>query len=249
MTTLSNLTAGTDVDGNTTATTASITLTANRLALLGVINWETFLSTTPATPTCSGWAQVATNLFDDNGAGRARLTVFRRMGGSNSTGTHTIDCGATNQAVLRWSIDETDADVDTGGTNGSGAVVQSATGASSASASVSATLAAFGSASNATYGCFGFVGDAGTTALDLTVGTGFTQLAEQVAGGNTFDAGLLTQYRTDNDTSVDATVNTTSIANGAIAIEIAAAPAGDPEGKLVGGKLTGGGLLIRGVLV
>jgi hypothetical protein len=209
----SNLTSGSGTAASSTAT-SSITLTANRLALISV---STSCNATPANaPTCSGWTQVSTLLFKDSGGDRCRVTVLRRLAGSDSTGTLTIDFASQNQDQIRYSIDQSDAAVDTTGTNGSGAIVQSVT-ASGLSTSPAATLAAFSSADNGTFGAMGAAYGPG----NATVGSGFTQLAEVVFGN--FDAtSVYTEYRIDNDTTVDA-----SIANstewGVVALEIKAA--------------------------
>jgi hypothetical protein len=151
----------------------------------------------------------------------SRITVLRRMPGSNETGAHTIDFGGVSQAETRWSIDQSDANVSTSGSNGSGAVVQSATGTAATATTVSATLGAFASANNGTFGAFGGFGG---TATAWTPGTGFTELSDG-AGGGANDVRIHTSYRSDNDTTVDATINVTTDYLGAIGIEVAAASA------------------------
>lgn len=216
-----NLTSGSDTDGNSTCTTASVTLTSNRLHLLSVTQFESTGSASNA-PTCTGWTQVATHEFyTAAGVLFARQTVLRRLG-AGETGTHTIDFASQNQTEVRWAIDQSDANVDTTGTNGSGAIVQTANGTASAAASVSATLAAFGSTDNGTFGSVGAYGGGMST---WTQGTGFTKLAD-APGGFSTDISLLTEYRTDNDTSVDASMSSSVDAAGLIAIEIKAAATG-----------------------
>lgn len=217
-----NLTSGDDTDGNSTATTSSVTLTANRLHLLTVSSQQ-FNGSPAETPTCTGWTQVVTFVYYNAGGTNipsSRLTILRRMPSSNETGTHTIDFNTVNQTEVVYSIDQSDANVETGGTNGSAAIVQSATGSGNSTA-LSATLAAFGNANNGTFGA-GTIYTSGMTTW--TVGTGFTALAN-LAGGFTTDLSLLTEYRTDNDTSVDATASGAGDW-GMIALEIAAAGGG-----------------------
>lgn len=216
-----NLTSGDDTDGNSTATSASITLTANRLHLLTVSSNQ-FNGSVAETPTCTGWTQVATFVYYAGGSNLPsnRLTILRRMPGSDETGTHTIDFNSVNQNEVMYSIDQSDANVETGGTNGSAAIVQSVTNSGNGTA-LSATLAAFGDADNGTFGA-GTIYTSGMT--PWTVGTGFTALTN-IAGGFTTDLSLLTEYRTDNDTSVDATASGAGDW-GMIALEIAAAGGG-----------------------
>ena len=230
MTTFASLTRG-SATAVTSQATASITTTANQLALLFVVSRETFNFAVCATPTCTGWTQVATLEYDVDGGGRERVTLLRRLSGSSSTGTHTISFGATSQAVLRWSITETDTDVDTGGTNGSAAIVQSVTNSGGTVTALTVTLAAFGSTSNATWGGFGFGGDGASGTIALTVGSGFTSL-DNISGTGILDAALLVEYKTTNDTTVDATDSITAVWCGGIAVEVKAAAAGGASGTL-----------------
>lgn len=214
-----NLTSGSDTDGNSSATTASVTITSNRLALLSVVQFEAN-GADSVSPTCSGWTEVHSVQFYSASVLRARLTVLRQLG-SGGTGTHTINFSAS-QAEVRWSIDQSDANVDTGGTNGSAAVIQATSNSATSTTSVSTTLAAFGSTNNGTFGSMGTYGGGVST---MTVGTGFTALANNPGGFST-DTSQLTEYRTDNDTTVDGSVDTSVDALGIIGIEVKAAAGG-----------------------
>lgn len=219
-----NLTFGSDTDGNASATTASVTLLANRLHLLTVTSFESDGSTSEI-PTCTGWELVETNeYFTSAGVLYFRVTVLRRMPGSDTTAAQTIDFNSVSQVEVNWSIDQSDANVDTTGTNGSGAIVQTAENSATSTTTITATLGAFGSTDNGTFGAAAYYGG-GMTAW--TEGAGFTALAE-IASGFSADTGVLTQYRIDNDTSVDVTVNTTVDGIGIIALEIKAASGGSP---------------------
>jgi hypothetical protein len=116
----------------TTHTTASTTPAANTLQLLTVANG--ILSGTASTPTVSGngltWVQVATLLIGTT----RRLTLFRAMGASPSAGALTISYAGQSQLSAVWSLSQL-ANVDTSGTNGSGAVVASNTGTGTGTAS------------------------------------------------------------------------------------------------------------------
>lgn len=218
--TFANLTSGSATSVTTSTDTASVTITTGRLALLVVVNRQTnFL--TPTAPTSTGWTQIATVVYDDDTLNRERLTLFRRMEGSDLTQAHTIAFAAETQAIVRWSIEEATG-VDTGGTNGADAVVQSATGSASAATTVSVTLAAFSGASNATFACFGLGGDGASGTPTLTAGSGFTALTDL----SNVDATLYTERRVDNDTTADVSSTLTHGWLGGIAIEVKAAAGG-----------------------
>lgn len=219
--TITSLTKGTDTDGNSTSTTASTTLTANCVVYLRV-NSRTGISTDPNQPTATStgatWVAVNSVVYDTTSSSRKRLTVLRTMVGSNQTGTISIDFGGQNQTDVEWSVETTDATVDTSGTNGSGATVQSVTATDADGGTITATLAAFGSTNNATYGAFG--NDSGTGTM--TAGSGFAALG--INAGAVLNGGM--EWKNSNDTTVDATFDSVAGAtSGAIAIEVKAAAA------------------------
>ena len=150
-----------------------------------------------------------------------RLTVYRAMGASPSTGTIVITfANALNGC--NWSVLDVSG-VDTTGTNGSGAIVQAVTGSNaSAGTSLSITLAAFGSASNATFGTF-----ATDISGNITPGTGFTEIGEASTASPVLT--INSQYQLANDTTVDASF--ASARAGGIAIEI-------KDGGVAGANLT-----------
>lgn len=212
------LTSGLADNAATSYATASVTPTANRLVLVAVHSANQ--NETPGTPTLSGngltYVQVATVLFDTIAAPDGRLTLFRAMGAAPSAGAITISFTA-NQDGANWSVVECSG-TDTGGTNGSAAVVQSATNRTNSASSLTVTLAAFGSTDNATYGAFAI----GATQA-LVQGTGFTEIHE-VQSSDTPARSTMTEWRNDNDTSVDGSWASLNTAAG-IAIEIKAAAA------------------------
>ncbi len=199
-----NLTSGIGSDG-TSVVTASIAPGANRL-VLAFIHQSRIGGGTPTTPTISGggltWVQVITRQTSADTA--HRITLWRGLSASPGSGTVTFSF-SENSAELSYHIDEFDA-VDTSGTNGSGAVVQSVGNDQGSGATLTMTLAAFGSTDNATYGV---CKDSGTS-----VGGGFTSLS------NT--ANSRSEWRADNDTTVD--FGTSGFAAG-FGVEIKAAPA------------------------
>lgn len=201
--------------GGTSQVTGSVTLTSGRLHLMTVVNTQGSLGPDATTPTCTGWTQITTLNYFNDAVDANRVTVFRRAG-DGSSGTHTIDFGSATQGDVLWSIEQCNADADATGTNGSNGIVQIITNTGN-STTPSATLGAFGSASNATHGAFGLTVGSNT----IAPGTGFTELGSQNEGAP-FQCTLFTEYRSDNDTSVDATAGGAA-AWGVIALEIKAA--------------------------
>lgn len=215
-----NLTAGSDVDGGSASTTASVSPTANNLILLTVAS-RTGITANPNQPTATGngltWVVVNTVIYDASSSSRRRITVFRALGASPSAGAISISFGGQNQTDIGWSVDSFSSD--TSGTNGSGAIVQSTTNKdeTGTATSLTVTLAAFGNAGNATFGGFG-ISDSGVT---KTAGSGFTKLGDGDAGGANGLAAI-TEFKNSNDTSVDMSFDAGTICGG-IAIEIKAA--------------------------
>jgi hypothetical protein len=220
------LTSGSsEVDGTSFAT-ASVTPTADRLVLLAVAHQRDGSADPSALSSVTGngltWVQVATVLYDTAGASHGRLSLWRTLGASPSAGAITMNAPETQIGAV-WSVVEFSG-ADTTGTNGSGAIVQSVTNLGSAVTSLTVTLAAFGSVDNATYGTFG----ANSALSTWTVGSGFTQL--HVVANAAEGPSLLSEFRVDNDTSVDATRPGGASGDvGGIAVEIQAAVAA-PEG-------------------
>ena len=135
--------------------------------------------------------------------------------GTPSAGAITFDFGGQSQSGAAWSIVEY-AGVDTGGTNGSAAVVQSVAAGTGANAtSQTITLAAFSNASNATVGFFGIPLN---TAAQPTAGSGFTQTGQR--NQSTPNLSIGSEFRNSNDTSVDMNAGAASIPWAGIAAEL-----------------------------
>lgn len=216
------LASGADEDTSSSATSAPISPSGNALVVCDVLNLNNDFSSPPNTPTVSGngltWVQVATVTYADYGSGDLlRLTRFRAMGASPSSGAVTITCSAA-QGLIAYSIYEITG-VDTSGTNGSGAVVQTATDETALATALTVSLAAFGSPNNMAIGAFGYGADTGS----LTAGSGFTTIHDVAAAGGDV---VFTEYRL-NDTTVDIT-HTDIQALGGIASEIKAAGKAPP---------------------
>lgn len=217
--TVTALTSGKNETDLTSYATSSINPTANRLvlALVGAF------AGTQVTPTASGggmttWTQVASRI---DGSSRV-LTLFRALQASPGSGALTFSFGATTQNWCLWSVFEIDG-VDITGSNGANAIVQAVMDIVEPGTSLTVTLAAFGDAGNGTVGGF-FCTDPGAPDVAFLVGSGFTKIHSFRTPGADSDTGMLTEYRVDNDTTVDASFSN-SDAQG-IALEIKAASGG-----------------------
>lgn len=150
-----NLTAGSDPNNLSVYTTDSISPTKKRLILAAVAQQDSIESGPPTLSGCNlTWVQVDTIIYNTSG-GSERLILFRAMGLDPVPGPVTIT-GSSAYSGCSWVIDELDV-VDTDGTNGSAAVVQSAKNSAAGVATatpLTVTLAAFSSAENRTYSVF-----------------------------------------------------------------------------------------------
>lgn len=225
--TVTNLTAGGSNTGATSYATASITPGTNDL-ILAAVQTRTGITANPTQPTASGcgltWVVIASVVYDDTSSSRKRLTLFRALG-TPSSGAITFDEAGQSQTHASWVVDQVTG-MDTSGTNGSGAIVQSATNFNDTGANtgktLTVTLGAFGSGSNITYGVFADDGSG------MTVGSGFTQAGSGTsAGGNT-----MSEYELSNNTSVLINDAATTSELGGIAIEIKAASVVTPTNGL-----------------
>lgn len=203
-----------DTAGNTVYNTASIAPTANRLVLATIAHSA---GGTQPVPSLSGggmttWTQV--NTVEINGF--VRVSVFRALQASPSSGALTITFSSA-QDRCGWSINEF-AGIDITGANGANAIAQSAVAAVTGSGTtVSATLGAFANPNNATFG--GCVVQSNPERT-IAPGTGFAELAEWDAAAGNFIA-IETEFRNDNDTSVDITASGSANHLGIVGIEIA----------------------------
>lgn len=230
--TATNLIENQTSSAGTGFTTASISPGSNKLILLSV-NIRNGSSTEPTVSSISGngltWVLVNSIYYDTAGSSRKKHFLYRAMGASPSAGAITFTAGQSNTHYT-WVVDEIDG-IDTGGTNGSSAVVQSTTNKEDGGngGELTVTLAAFSNAGNATYGSFG-----DDTEAAATVGSGFSEVG-RVDSTATIH-GILTEFKTANDTSVDVTYTAgTGISTGGIAVEIKASVASTSVKDLIGG--------------
>jgi hypothetical protein len=213
--TATELTTGGSSSNLAAYSTASITPAANTLILAWVTNSK---ASAPDTPTLAGngltWVQVETVTWRTIAAPAKRTTLFRAMGASPTSGGITISFGA-NQTGCAWSVIQF-GNVDTSGTDGSGAVVQAVTGRAdgAGAAGLTITLAALADAWNATAGGFS---NAVNDVNSISAGTGYTAFTGAAYG---FPAtSLRAEWRATGSTTVNVTQSQISDIAG-IAVEI-----------------------------
>jgi hypothetical protein len=217
----SNVTSGGSGTDAASYTTASITPASNALLLITIEN--DLSATSPTVPTVTGcsltWVQVSTCYYDQSGT-HYRVTMLRALGASPTSGTLTIDFGGTTQGGCGWVVDQF-TNTDTTGTNGSGAIVQSAKSAEPMSASSTTVTATLGSA--ITSGNAAYTAAAWEANETGSVESGWTAIG--AAGHAGPSTSIKTSWRNDNvDNS--GTINwTTSALGGGITVEIKAGAA------------------------
>lgn len=175
------------------------------------------------------WTLLGSVDYDPAGStDRATLSLFSAIG-TPTAGDITVTYAGKTLVMLEWILDEFDG-VDPA------PIVQSNTAVGNG-LSQSVTLAAFADAvNNAAYGCHAHQAGEATAP-----GTGFTTLANPLGGDGTgANSSTISEWRLGEDTSVDFSW-ATSRRCGAVAVEIAAAAAGEVhEGSVA---LAGAGAL------
>lgn len=194
-------------------TTASVTPSSDNLVLVAVIS---VLNSALSTPTLTGngltYVQIGSPVdFGAIATPEYRFSLFRALGASPSAGAITITHSLSMFGCL-WTVSQFSG-IDTGGTNGSAAIVQSATNRADTATSLTATLAAFADAANGCYGAFGLAVN-----NSVSQGAGFTALDNFGIGTL---ARLSAQWRVDNDTTVDASFASSNVAGFAVEIKAA----------------------------
>ncbi|HEB27141.1 MAG TPA: hypothetical protein ENI05_05120 [Porticoccus sp.] len=169
------LESGFNTTDGTVFTTASFTPSANKLVLVYISARPAGRSET-ASLSGNGLTWVLVEGEQDTEGGMRYSALWRAMGASPSAGQLTITFTASMRNAT-WEISEFD-NVDTSGTNGSGAIVQAVKNAASSVTSISPTLSSFGDATNnATY-----MGATHRIDEAQNVEAGFTELSEQQTG-------------------------------------------------------------------
>lgn len=216
-----NLIANNSIVPGSSIATASASPASNKLDIFAIAS-RTSLTVDPNQPTLTGcgltWVAIDTIVYDNTSSSRRRLTIFRSLGASPSSGALTADFGGQIQTHFNWSLDEFSG-INISGTNGSGAV--SATNfahnfdGSETVSTLSVGLSSFASVNNGTYGSFASGGG-----VTYTPGSGFTQLGQTNSSDLNLD--LISEWKSTNDTGVDITGSSTAEIGG-IAFEIIAA--------------------------
>jgi hypothetical protein len=211
MVSATNLTSNTGSSASS-FNTASISPASNALILVSV---RSNVGSTVTTPTVSGASMTWVQITATQVAGAADIIyLFRGLSASPGSGALTIDFSGQSQDQTHWIVDQLTG-VDTGGTNGSGAIVQSNVNSVSSTTTISVTLSAFGSTSNATYGTIGR-----NAATAVTAGGSFTQLAQNA----TNQRAIQSEWAASPQTTVNWTTGSNTDSFGAIAAEIKARP-------------------------
>lgn len=198
--TVNHLTAGGSTTNTNSYATASITPGANRLVLAVVSTKSPDAPTVTLTGNGLTWVEVASI---STGGTVAQVQVFRAMGASPSAGAITISDSVSVNGCA-WHIVEFDG-VDTGGTNGSAAVVQSKTGNGNAGSGSVTLDNAFGSADNATYGGVHHAANEG-----ITAGSGFSVVGATFGGHTNPANSAAAEWQAGNDSTIDASWSTSS---------------------------------------
>jgi len=214
------VTSGTVGTFNPSTTTASVTPGANKLQLIMVRGARSAID--PQTPTLTGngltWVSVVTVGYFTSGSPIRRIWIFRALGASPTTGAVTITVAAPGWGGASWSWVEFDG-IDTSGTNGSGAIVQSGSLASTGVSSFAVALAALADPANALFGGYG----RSNNTDDFTPGTNFL-LAHNVSDATNGRIG--TEYAIPGETDGDVDGSWSGNATfGALGVEIKVAPA------------------------
>lgn len=174
-----HLTTGSNSAGSTTYATDSIAPNPSRLIVAAVMVSSAAPTPTVAVTGCGvTWVPVASNATGTQPIHGRTIHLFRAMG-SPTAGALTITADSALTAAL-WQVIEVSG-VDTSGTSGSGAVVQSVTHRSDG-VDVTSDTKAFGSpitAGNATYAAIGLH----SVQEALTAGAGWTTVAQTTVAG------------------------------------------------------------------
>jgi hypothetical protein len=202
------ITSGTNTTDATTFATASVTLKARPgvMYALSVVNTHGSGANTVTAATTGAALSFTSRDTTQFNSSLSRVTLLTAVPTADVTDTITITIGSAQTATACiWSLIAF-TNVDTTTNHG---IVQTALGTGSSTTPL-ATLAAFGSANNASFGAHG------TAQSSATPGTNFIEVHDVQVG--TPQCGLETEYYSANDTTVDATI--TSAAWGSIAAEI-----------------------------
>lgn len=171
------LTNDIDTVDRTSYTTGSFAITGNQLVLMSVTGAVSAGTVNTPTITGHGATWVLVTSTDKAGDTTRKYFLFRTMLGSDSAAaTCSISFGAQTNIRCSWAVMQW-ANVDTSGTNGSGAIVQSAVNSQAPQAALTVTLSAFANSDNRPYAVFAYLENSNT----ITPEAGWTELFEQTS--------------------------------------------------------------------
>lgn len=229
-----SLTSGSDGTNGTSYATASVTVAADRLALVWVYNSSFYDDAAdPSSITGAGrtWEMVASVATDPD---YSKLSLWRSTGAGGS-GALTIGF-ATDRTCAEWSVFEVSGTLNLTG-NGADTVGTAVTASNSNSTTLTATMAAFADASSGAVAGFGHDNGSGTAIRTATADAGWTEVHDFGLASGSFSQSLQTQFIATNDTTAGVTWSAADAAtyNGAIAVEVKGASAGHPTMRRWGG--------------
>ncbi len=175
------LTSGHDIVNQRIYTTGAVSPAPNALVTVAVLTHQS--SSAAPSPALSGggmttWEVVATVAY--NGATPLdRLTIYRAMSATPGSGPITISSTVT-VSNCQWIVSQWTG-VDVSGTNGAGAIVQTAAASGTAVTTLTAALGDFAGATDVAYGVFGVA----TNTAAVIPGSGFTTIDQQPSGEST----------------------------------------------------------------
>ena len=211
----SSTTDATDYD------TASITPTANALVLVTVMS-RNDAGSEPTTPTLSGcnitWVKINESYYFPSGSNRRKVTMFRGLSDSPTSGAITISHGADTMDGCLWQVSEITG-VSTDGTSGSGAIVQAPTPTTGLGTDSLLSMATLANSTNLVFG---------TTVNNnaaITPNTDWNEIAEH--SNSTLGIRAQIQYKA-NDTEFGGTFASSNW--GCIAIEVTSGAGGTGGG-------------------
>jgi hypothetical protein len=170
------LTAGNDPLNTKIYTTAVITPAPNTLITLAIASHRSTAASGSPVVTGGGmaaWTEVATITYDPLSLPLKRISIFRAMSAAPGSGPLTITFPST-VSNAQWIVSQWDG-VEITGTNGSDAIVQTASNAADVANGLLVSLAQFSHANNVAYGVFG----ARSSTAVINPGAGFTEIGEQ----------------------------------------------------------------------
>ena len=170
------LTAGNDPLNTKIYTTAVITPAPNTLITIAIASHRSTAASASPGVTGGGmaaWTEVATITYDPLSLPLKRISIFRAMSAAPGSGPLTITFPST-VSNAQWIVSQWDG-VEITGTNGSDAIVQTASNAADVANGLLVSLAQFSHANNVAYGVFG----ARSSTAVINPGAGFTEIGEQ----------------------------------------------------------------------